>query len=335
VLSYKQTYQLTNSVLTAMRKIIQEMGFAEMIPSIMTSRYEPGARHSLAVMGHQQSPDIMFSEQQIEVKGWKHYYLPVSHVVEKQMALEYVEKVYCLAPCIRLLVGNEHLSNRHLYNFFQFEIEWRTESMESVFETGESFLKKVGLLLKDLTESNELHDQAKRNISSLISGEYPKITFSEASKRIGRNKNSTQDFTAEDDIILTNQFDTPFWIYDYPEGVRDSIYHKNDRSNYDTYDLMLPFGYGELSTGGIRCKNSCDIIEQSKKLGKSYNPAYAEWKERTRIQTAGFGIGLERFLKFISGMENILEFVQYHDDGPNSMIDKSFLRKKTDMKQAA
>lgn len=330
MLNYKETYQWTGQSLFVMRKSITELGFMEIVPAIASDRYEPGAKHSIAVLGDQKLPEIKQKEGDIVVEGWRHYYMPVSHVVEKQMALEYLEKVYCLAPCLRLLIGAENQSQKHLFNFFQFEIEWRTESMDSVFETGELFLKNVGSSLLELINNKILkaNSLALQNINSLIQDNYPKISFSEASERVGKGANSTQDLTPDEDAILTKQFQTPFWIYDYPEGVRDSIYHKNDKNSFDTYDLMLPFGYGELTTGGIRCKTGQDIIEQSKKLGKSYNPAYAIWKDKAQVQTAGFGIGFERFLKFISGADTVLDFVQYHDDGPNKLIDKEFYLNK-------
>ena len=87
---------------------------------------------------------------------------------------------------------------------------------------------------------------------------------------------------------------------------------------------MLPFGFGELTTGGIRPHSKEEIVKQSITLGKSYYPAYADWKETSKVQTAGFGIGIERFMRFITDSDSILNFVQYHDDGPNKNIQENF-----------
>ncbi len=92
------------------------------------------------------------AHRKVQVKGKEKYYLPVSHVVEKQMSLEFLEKVYCVAPCLRLVMDGEEHSGKHLYNFFQFEIEWRTSSMSDVFKQGEKILTSMAKeILEDST----------------------------------------------------------------------------------------------------------------------------------------------------------------------------------------
>ncbi|OTA21343.1 asparaginase [Xenorhabdus beddingii] len=327
-LSYLETYIWSGLVLNGLRKAAAENNFMEILPSIISSSYEPGAKHSFAVLGDKNLPQVISDESgNVQVKGKEKYYLPVSHVVEKQMSLEFLEKVYCVAPCLRLVMDGEESSGKHLYNFFQFEIEWRTSSMEDVFLQGEKILVSLAktILEDQITPQSET---GLRNIRALAKSNYPTITFSEGHRLIGNSPDLRRDFTPEEDEKLTKLFDIPFWIYDYPEGVRDSIYHQNDEGSYDTYDLMLPFGYGELTTGGIRPKTAEEILQQSKRLGKSYSTAYAEWKDRSQIQTAGFGIGLERIIRYMSGCDSILDIVQYHDLGPNRNINKDFFKEK-------
>lgn len=329
-MDFKQTYEWTSLVLSHLRQTIESLGFRELIPALCAQRNEPGARHSVAVLGDRAVPSVDESDTGVSVAGWKHFYLPVSFVVEKQMSLEFMDRVYCLAPCLRLLLDGEAQSGKHLYNFLQFEIEWRTESMDSVFHLGEQLLRAVAQhTLQDLAARGLRADTtAQRNLEALAKPDYPRITFLEALALLGKDTSRPVDLTPEDDARLTKMFDQPFWLYDYPEGVRDSIYHRNDHNFYDTYDLMLPFGYGELTTGGVRCKTSAEIVRQSQALGKAYSTQYAAWKEHAGIQTAGFGIGLERLLRYMSGAKTILEFVQYHDDGPNNGIDPAFIAKK-------
>lgn len=328
-LSFQETYKWTSLGLNSLRKSINLFGFEEIVPTPFSRRYEPGAKHSIVVLGDKTLPIIKENKEndepnsKVEVSGGQYYYMSVSHVVEKQMALEHLSKVYCLAPCLRLVMDGEEVSAKHLYSFFQFEIEWRTQEMEEVFDLGGQILQETGKNILEMAKNDSdlmLSPTAQRNIESLIRGPYPKITFAEALERVGRTKDSKGDLTSEEDAILSNQFDTPFWIYNYPPGVRDSIYHEGPKDVFQTYDLMLPFGYGELTTGGIRPTSGGEIINQSNQLGNSYHPEYAEWKEKSKVQTAGFGIGVERILKFVSGSESVLDFVQYHDAGPNTTI---------------
>jgi asparaginyl-tRNA synthetase len=322
------TYQWTSIVLQSLRNAISNLGFHEIVPAPFSSRYEPGAKHSVVVLGHKSLPTIKNdvtkpAHKRVEVVGEQSYYVSVSHVVEKQMAVEHLGKVYCLAPCLRLVMEGEEKSGKHLYTFYQFEIEWKTQSMEDVFSTGEKFLVDFSSQLFKKIMGNagiEKSPIVMRHLESLMQGNYPRITFSEALAMVGRKAESKGDLTPEQDTYLTEQFTTPFWIYNYPPGVRDSIYHEEPNGIFQTYDLMLPFGYGELTTGGIRPTSGEEIIVQSNILGTSYHPSYAEWKERVQIQTAGFGIGLERLLRFLAGTNSILDFIQHHDSGPNRTL---------------
>ncbi|MGV1951408.1 MULTISPECIES: amino acid--tRNA ligase-related protein [Rhizobium/Agrobacterium group] len=308
-----------------------DYGFHEIVPSVLSRELEPGAFHSYAVIGDRLRPDVKKLashdiERQVTVTGKEAYYLPVSHNFEKQQATEFLNKVYCLAPCVRLLQEGEAVSRKHLNTFFQVEVEWKTESMEDVFMTAEQLLVGVAAYLSSnaavMTDVNTVdsHD----HIAAIQRGAFPRITFAEALRLVGAQKGRQTDLTFDEDQNLSKKFDRPFWIYNYPKGVRDAVYHENAEGNYDTYDLMLPFGYGELATGGIRPKTGDAILAQSVgNLGESKESlthGHAEWKRTRQIQTAGFGIGFERLLRFISGSRTVLDFVQPHDHGPNRNI---------------
>ncbi|MBA3551050.1 hypothetical protein H0W32_02490 [Patescibacteria group bacterium] len=324
-MNHDKVYVWTGLVLQALRQSLTELEFIEITPAILSKRFEPGARHSIGILGAKQLPvitensDAEIDNEKIMIKGNSFYYLPVSHVVEKQMALEYLSKVYCLAPCVRLVMDGEEISGKHLYTFFQVEIEWHTQDMQEVFYLAEKIIIKAAQSLLDKSDNTQTNLSYK-NLKSLTLIPYPKITFTDALLMVDADPNRTQDLSSEEDLLLSKQFDRPFWIYNYPPGVRDSIYQKNTEGKYDTYDLMLPFGYGELATGGVRPESGQEIIRQSQMLGKAIHAEYAEWKDRSKVQSAGFGIGLERFIRFCAEVESILDIIPYHDAGPNTSI---------------
>ncbi|MCF1462082.1 hypothetical protein FS827_12240 [Agrobacterium vitis] len=326
-----QTYQWTTIVLSAVRSTMDELNFNEIVPAILSSELEPGTFHSYAVIGDRFRPEVknLISsdvEHQVSVTGKEAYYLPVSHNFEKQQATEYLNMVYCLAPCMRLLQDGEAQSRKHLNTFFQIEVELKTESMEVVFGIAEKLV--VGVASRLLNKAKSLIDlntaDAEKHIQAMMLGNYPRITFAEALKMVDADPTRQTDLTFEEHQALSRLFDRPFWIHNYPKGVRDAVYHENAEGNYDTYDLMLPFGYGEISTGGVRPKTGDAILAQS--VGNLGEPegtlthGHAEWKRTRKIQTAGFGIGFERLLRFISGSRTVLGFVQPHDHGPNRKI---------------
>jgi len=319
-------YDLTASVLRALRNSLAKYDFIEILPAILSERFEPGAKHSIAVMGNYDLPKVEREDcgdgLGIGVYGKHIYYLPVSHAVEKQIALEHAKRVYCLVPCVRLVMPGEEFSARHLYTFFQVEIEWRTESIDGVFSTAEGILFQfaTSMLLLD-----GLSVEMRERLAALCARPYVRLTFMDAVERVRGNCGSgpVPDLTVSEEEDLCRRFKSPIWIYDYPEGVRDSLYRRNHRGLYDTYDLLLPFGHGEVSTGGLRPESSDEIIRQSNIVGKNLHLSYAEWKDRTKIQTAGFGIGLERLIRYVGCYESILDTRRFHDSGPNCLLQKN------------
>src|SRR5437867_652850 len=93
-ISARDVYAWTSDVLAALRTSLDAHGFAEILPAILSERYEPGARHGIAVLGDHALPEIALElnnrgERCVKVTGAEYYYLPVSHCVEKQLALEH------------------------------------------------------------------------------------------------------------------------------------------------------------------------------------------------------------------------------------------------------
>ncbi len=183
--STNAAYAWTGHVLAALRAALDRADFVEILPAILSKRFEPGARHSIAVIGDRAVPGVRRQGAEITVSGRDHYFLPVSHCVEKQLALEFLDRVYCVAPCLRLLMEGEDHSGRHLYSFFQIEIEWRTEDVDEVLSTTETLLAHTSELLRDRLAGSALLDQAAlRRIDALGAGPYPRIPFGGARERV-------------------------------------------------------------------------------------------------------------------------------------------------------
>ncbi len=319
-------YAWTGHVLSALRGALDMADFVEILPAILSTRYEPGARHSIAVLGDRALPQVRRNGCEVTVSGVEHYYLPVSHCVEKQLALEHAQRVYCLAPCLRLLMDGEDRSGRHLYTFFQVEIEWRTESVSEVLSTTETLLAHMSELLLDrLAGTPLLNASALSRIRALSKGPYEQIPFESARARVKSvggpvNPHASGDLTHDEEEALSRAADTPFWLTDYPAGVRDSLYRRLPSGRFATYDLVLPGGFGEVATGGLRPHSAEDIRLQAARLADAPHGYYAEWKGRTGIQTGGLGFGLERLVRYCAGLESVLDLRFAHDQGPNAAI---------------
>jgi asparaginyl-tRNA synthetase len=324
-------YAWTGDVLAALRKSLDHFGFAEILPAILSERFEPGARHSIAVLGDRALPDIAVEASDdgrpsVTVRGASYYYLPVSHCVEKQLALEHSDRVYCMAPCLRLLMDGEDRTGRHLYTFFQAEIEWRTDRVDEVFQIIEGVLTFFADdLIRRLTASGRLDRAAEARIRTLARTPYERLLFNRARQRVSEvggpaNPHSVGDLTHAEEAALSEAAVGPFWLTDYPDGVRDSLYRRTPAGTFATYDLILPAGYGELATGGLRPDSPEDILRQARKFSDAPHPYYARWKGRTGLQTGGLGFGVDRLIRYCAGAPSVLDLRTAHDHGPNARI---------------
>ncbi len=114
-MTQRDVYIWTGDVMAALRSTLDDLDFTEILPVILSERHEPGARHGVAVLGDQALPDISVKndgngKSSVSVTGGRYYYLPVSHCVEKQLALEHTDRVFCIAPCVRLVMEGEEMN---------------------------------------------------------------------------------------------------------------------------------------------------------------------------------------------------------------------------------
>jgi asparaginyl-tRNA synthetase len=319
-------------VLSSLRASLEADGFDEILPAILSERYEPGARHSVAVLGNRALPQIATANgngsRAVTVTGADSFYLPVSHCVEKQLALEHAERVYCVAPCVRLLMEGEEQTGRHLYTFFQVEVEWRTEHVEEVYRTVEGLLARFSReAMVRLGGTDLLDDGGAARIEALAAIPYERLPFARARQRVADvggsvNPHAAGDLTHPEERALSEAATAPFWITDYPDGVRDSLYRRKHDGTFATYDLVLPGGHGELATGGLRPASGAEVLREACKFSRSPNTFYADWKARTGVQTGGLGFGLERLIRYCAGASSVLEMRYAHDQGPNARIDR-------------
>jgi asparaginyl-tRNA synthetase len=278
------------------------------------------------LLGDPSLPAGVVTDRTHPVTGARHYHLPVSHCVEKQLALEHAHRVYCIAPCVRLLMDGEEGTGRHLYTFFQAEIEWRTESVDDVLGTIESLLSAfAGDLLSRLAGTDRLDEAAARRIRTLADIPFERLPFGRARDRVAdvggaRNPHAGGDLSHAEEAVLSHAASAPFWLTDYPDGVRDTLYRRRPDGTFATYDLVLPDGHGELATGGLRPDSATDVRRQAAAFSDRVHPHYAAWKARTDIQTGGIGFGLERLIRYCSGADSVLDLRAAHDQGPNASI---------------
>lgn len=268
------------------RKILSdfllERGFVEIPPVIISPITDPLAHPVF--------------DGEINYYGNK-YYLTKSMIFHKQLALLSLEKIFCFSPNIRLELKDLEKTGRHLAEFTQLDLEVRNASREDVMELAEDML--IHLFKKLREECKEELEILGREIK-IPSKPFKRISFEEAYNKYGKDYEE----------MLSKEEKEPFWIIDFPKWKRE-FYDKEyeDRKGWLVdMDLIYPEGFGEALSGGEREYEYERIVRRMEEKSMNLQAFYA-YLQIARIAkfypSAGFGIGIERLIRYICGFEDI------------------------------
>ncbi|MEZ4704407.1 MAG: asparagine--tRNA ligase [Bdellovibrionota bacterium] len=224
-------------------------------------------------------------------------------------------KVYCFGPTFR---AEKSKTRRHLTEFWMVEPEVAFASLEQNMELAEDFL--VSIVAHVLETCQEELKILERDIAPLqkVQKPFPRIHYSDAVKQLKELGQAIEwggDFGAEDETILTQQYDRPIIVHRFPSAIK-AFYMKEDPQDATlsmSMDILGPEGYGEIIGGGER-ETSLDVLE--KKIAHDQLPKQAfEWYLDLRrygsVPHAGFGLGLERAVTWICGLHHVRETIPF------------------------
>lgn len=241
------------------------------------------------------------------------------------------DKVYCYLPSMR---GEDH-DKRHLNQFYHCEAEIRggLDELIPIIEKYVKILVETLKSLPNLTEKISANIITTNNaIDTILSADkFPMITFDEAVALLEKNGyqslvNNTEygrDIDSSGEIILSKilGFKTPFWVYGYDRG-RVAFYQKPDPKDINKVinaDLIFPplfegaFG-GEIVGCGQRQDNKGEMLESLRIQSISSDPYewYVNLRELPEYKTtSGFGLGIERFITWVLGHDDIRNSIPY------------------------
>ncbi len=233
-----------------------------------------------------------------------------------------LEKIYCIAPSFR---AEKSKTSRHLTEYWHAEMEVAWEDFGKLVLHTEALLKHV---VKKVLEVNvEELEILGRDISKLkptVEKQFPIITYTDALK-ILKEKNGMdlewgKDLRTLEEDELVKHYDVPVIVTHYPKKVK-AFYMKEAPENPETVlgcDVLAPEGYGELIGASEREPDLEKIKSRLKEQGE--NPDDYEFYLDTRrygsIPHSGFGMGVERVITWICGLDNIKDSIAF----PRTMV---------------
>ncbi|MEW6276988.1 MAG: asparagine--tRNA ligase [Candidatus Eremiobacterota bacterium] len=224
-------------------------------------------------------------------------------------------KVYCFGPTFR---AEKSKTRRHLMEFWMVEPEMAWCDMWQNMEVQEQLVSHV--VQECLRKRRRELEVLERDFTKLeaIVPPFPRLHYDEAVELLRQNGVDFAwggDFGGGDETILSEKFDKPVFVHHFPAAVK-AFYMKPDPDRPDTVlgaDLLAPEGYGEIIGGGQRLEDLA-LLEQRIAEHKLPAEAYAWYVDLRRygsVPHAGFGLGVERTVTWICGIEHVRETIAF------------------------
>jgi asparaginyl-tRNA synthetase len=289
----KAVFKIQHHVMSAIRSFLEKQEFVEVAPVIISPATDPGIRGA--------------ETASIDFYGRK-YLLTTSMILHKQMLMSALDRIFVFSPCVRL---EKRQTNRHLSSFVQVDVEVARASREEIIQVAEELI--VTALDKIAASASTELDVLDRQLR-VPHRPFKRITLREAigmARKLGCKTPDDSELSYEAETALSKYCEEPLWIVDYPPRSRGFYYrtHPSDPDKLRDFDLLFPEGFGEGISGGEREYRYEAVVEKMKQrqLSPQDYDWYLEMLQSGIPPSGGFGIGLERFTRYICGLDAISE----------------------------
>ncbi|WP_026560178.1 asparagine--tRNA ligase [Bacillus sp. J37] len=243
-------------------------------------------------------------------------YLSQSGQLYMEAAAMALGKVFSFGPTFR---AEKSKTRRHLIEFWMIEPEMAFYEFEDNLKVQEEY---VSFIIQNVLENCSLElNTLGRDVAKLekIKAPFPRITYDEAIKFL-HEKGFTEikwgdDFGAPHETAIAESYEKPVFITHYPTSLKP-FYMQPDPNREDVVlcaDLIAPEGYGEIIGGSERIHNA-ELLKQridEHKLDEQAYDWYLQLRKYGSVPHSGFGLGLERTVAWLSGVEHVRETIPF------------------------
>lgn len=230
-------------------------------------------------------------------------------------------KSYAFGPTFR---AEKSKTRRHLTEFWMVEPEVAYAGYEDMMDLGEGLI--LAIVERVLTDRQEELKTLERDTSVLeaIKGPFPRLHYDKCVEMLqeGHAKGELEnrfewggDFGAPDETYLSKQFGLPVFVHHFPTAIK-GFYFEIDKDRPECalgIDLLAPEGYGEIIGGGERAA-SLEYLEkqiEAHGLPRESFEWYLDLRRFGSVPHAGFGMGIERTVSWMAGIEHVRETIPF------------------------
>ncbi len=251
-------------------------------------------------------------------------YLTVSGQLEAEIYATALSKVYTFGPTFRAENSN---TSRHLAEFWMIEPEMAFYDLNDNMDLAEDFLKSVFRQVLEQCEEDmsffalRIEKTAVERLQAIIESEFVRLPYGEAIEILRGSGESFEfpvewgaDMQSEHERFLTERhFQRPVIVHDYPRTIKPFYMRLNDdQRTVGAMDVLVP-GVGEI-IGGSQREERLDVL-QTRMGEQGLDPNdywwYLDLRRFGTVPHSGFGLGLERLVQFVTGMQNIRDVIPF------------------------
>lgn len=224
-------------------------------------------------------------------------------------------KIYTFGPTFR---AEKSKTRRHLTEFWMIEPEVAFNDSDDNMQLQEDLL--VSLVGRVLERRQTELKEVERDLSKLecIKGPFPRIDYTDAVATLQQKGSKVvwgDDLGAEDEALLVADYTTPIFVKNYPKEAK-AFYMKENPADPRTVlcdDCLAPEGYGEIIGGSQREDDHDKILHRlrEEKLPEAAYDWYLALRKYGTFPHSGFGLGLERTVAWICGIQHIRECIAF------------------------
>jgi asparaginyl-tRNA synthetase len=280
------------------RRWLTEHGYLEVqVPILVNAAVEGGSTLF---------PVKYFDQQAYLSQSWQLY---------AEAMIASVGKIFTVSPSFR---AEKSRTRRHLTEYWHLEVEAPWLELDGLMDLEEQLV--THMCVQTARRMPEELKLLGRNPDDVLNMKPPftRITYSQAVEMIKKEMPEFKwglDLGYEEEKVLTQEFHSPFFVTRYPKGVK-AFYHmpdpKDDRVTLSV-DLLAPEGYGEITGGGQRIHMIDQLLARIRE--ENLNPDDYKWYTELRrfgtVPHSGFGMGVERTVAWVCGLEHIRDAIPF------------------------
>lgn len=224
-------------------------------------------------------------------------------------------KVYSFGPTFR---AEKSKTRRHLTEFWMVEPEVAFNDLDDNMDLAEEFLEYiVQTVLRDRAEDLKILERDTTKLEN-VKRPFPRISYDEAVEILKKHEIPFEygnDLGGTDETVISSEFDRPVMVHRYPAEVK-AFYMKRDPEKPQfalAVDVLAPEGYGEI-IGGSQREDDLELLLQRIKQHNLPQEAFEWYLDLRRfgsVPHSGFGLGIERTVAWICGLEHIRETIPF------------------------